>query len=175
MPKVNIKGAAIGNGLVDPLLQFADYAQYSYDHHVVNNATYSLMKASVPTCQGMIEGCNTSNPLGVEACAAATEFCETTQLLPIQFTGINPYDSRKNCTVPPLCYNFSDVTAYLNLPHVMAALGTTGHAWSSCNRLVNMGFVLAGDWVQGYQQDVAKMLEAGNPVLVYSGEYDIIW
>lgn len=171
--KSNLQGIAIGNGLVDPTVQYQYYAQYAFDHKVVNSKEYGLMKAGLGVCLPLIEACakNMSNFL---ACENAVAMCNIMELMPVEFTGRNLYDVRKNCTVPPLCYNFTAVTAYLNTPSVMAALGTTGHAWQDCNRVVDLKMTLSGDWMQHFQQDLPALLAAKKRVLVYSGEYDFV-
>jgi len=94
--------------------------------------------------------------------------------MPMQFSGINLYDVRKKCEDPPLCYNFTLVTDYLHQPSVVEALGTKGHPWSDCNRLVDMVMVYAGDWMKNFQNDVEFVLDQGHRVLIYAGEYDFI-
>ena len=38
---------------------------------------------------------------------------QTARRPPSQATGLNPYDMREKCKVPPLCYDFSNVATYL--------------------------------------------------------------
>ena len=90
---------------------------------------------------------------------------------PVEFSGINLYDLRKNCTKPPLCYDFSNIATYLNSPTVQAALGVKSK-WQNCNRVVTIGFLL--DWMHDFQNKIPVLLEAGIPVLVYAGDQGFI-
>jgi cathepsin A (carboxypeptidase C) len=97
------------------------------------------------------------------------------ELMPVEFTGVNMYDVREQCDPQlPLCYNFTLIDAYLNQPEVMEQLGTTGHRWAECNKVVDMELAYAGDWMLSFDTHVAEVLEAGVRVLIYAGEYDFI-
>jgi len=100
--------------------------------------------------------------------------CNLINLIPIQLTGINLYDIRIPCEMPPLCYNFSLVDAFLAQPYVIEALGVAGHSWVDCNRFVDLLLVFAGDWMLNFADDVPLLLANGVNVLVYSGEDDFI-
>ena len=66
-------------------------------------------------------------------------------------SGMNPYDMRVKCAVPPLCYDFSSVGTSLARPEVKAALGVDPkRRWSDCNRAVALAFELTGDWMRDY-------------------------
>jgi len=78
---------------------------------------------------------------------------------------------REKCKVPPLCYDFSQETAFLNNEDNKKALGAEGE-WQSCNFQVNAEFQT--DFVKGYQQFVPDQLEAGINVLIYAGDVDFI-
>ena len=118
---LNYVGSAIGNGLVDPQIQFSHYADYLDTYNpacpkgqCVKPAAIALMKGLDPLCTGLTAGCNAqalNGTLKWTACLEAYVMCAYTQLMPMEFSGINLYDVRKECTVPPLCYNFSLITA----------------------------------------------------------------
>lgn len=97
-----------------------------------------------------------------------------TQLEPIQVSGINVYDVRRKCGSNPLCYDFSLIGQYLNQDSVKQALGTTGHTWTECNRVVDLVMSYSGDWMVDFNNNVAQLLESGARVLIYAGEYDFI-
>lgn len=84
------------------------------------------------------------------------------------------YDVREKCQVPPLCYDFSKVDAFLAQPEVAAALGVTGLTWQSCNRIVSLELVFAGDWMRNLALQVPAILASGVRIVVYSGEYDFV-
>merc|ERR1740117_1579693 len=121
------------------------------------------MEVATPVCIAAIKACQ-----AVEAtCIAAVESCNLGLLIPYTLTGMNPYDMRIKCAKPPLCYDFSNVGKYLAIPAVQAALGVTGHKWSSCNHAVAIAFELSGDWMHSYQQMIPDQLAAGIRVLLY--------
>ena len=83
-------------------------------------ADYELMTAAILACQEMILSCNNNDTLN--NCDGAVEYCEFTQLILVTSTGINPYNL-DDCTVKPLCYNFTNVGVWLNNDAVRAQLG----------------------------------------------------
>jgi carboxypeptidase C (cathepsin A) len=56
-PTINIRGAAIGNGLVDPLVQYKYYPSYAYDHNVISKTEMELMVTMEPGCIALIANC----------------------------------------------------------------------------------------------------------------------
>jgi len=171
---INLVGLAIGDGLVDPLLQYPQYAPYAYEHKVIDKQAFELMNALNPICSVLIQGCIDNSTLGWLDCINAYTMCNYAELVPVTFTGINPYDVREQCEVQPLCYNFTLVNSFLAQPAVIQALGVEGRIWNSCNRLVELELVFAGDWMLNYASDIPELLAQNISVLVYSGEFDFI-
>jgi cathepsin A (carboxypeptidase C) len=68
------------------------------------------MQAAVKPCVDKIENCQTN----FSACLVATDICNLALLEPYTVTGMNPYDMRVKCAIPPLCYDFSNVGKYVN-------------------------------------------------------------
>jgi carboxypeptidase C (cathepsin A) len=171
---INLKGSAIGNGLVDPYIQYRYYAPFAYEHGVINKATYEIMEAALDVCLPLIKECSLNSSLGYLICINAYTVCNYLELEPVLLSGINPYDVRIKCQVPPLCYDFSLVKEYLAQPSVMEALGVTGHPWIECNRFAEMELVFAGDWMLNYAVDIPELLATDHRILIYAGEYDFI-
>ena len=171
---INLKGTSVGNGLTNPEIQYAYYADMAIstnDHKpAVSNATHALMKAATPACVAAIKACEKSTA----TCIVATDTCNAALLIPYELTGMNPYDMRVKCAKPPLCYDFSNVGKYLAKPDVQSALGVTGHKWSDCNHGVAIGFELDGDWMQAYETMIPDQLASGIRVLMYAGDQDYI-
>eukprot|EP00347_Sterkiella_histriomuscorum_P019392 403341804 len=163
---LNFKGAAIGNGWVDPIVQYPQYAEFAYENNLIGSAQYVLLKSGFEKCQQTIQGGNWF---------LALEYC---QLLMSSILGnpLNPafnvYDIRKKCDVAPLCYNMSNADTFLNLPEVQAKLGVSNRHWVQCSTEVHT--FLLGDWVSNLAQKVAGVLEKGLQVLVYSGDKDFV-
>lgn len=65
-------------------------------------------------------------------------------------SGLNPYDIRSPCKVPPLCYDMSAVDKFMTRSDVKTALGVNpDQKWSSCNFTVNAAF--SDDWMKDFQ------------------------
>mmetsp|Transcript_130444 Transcript_130444/g.194178 ORF Transcript_130444/g.194178 Transcript_130444/m.194178 type:complete len:98 (-) Transcript_130444:672-965(-) len=47
---VNLKGIAIGNGLVDPYNQYPAYADFAYENKLVGKIEYYALKAAFKVC-----------------------------------------------------------------------------------------------------------------------------
>lgn len=84
----------------------------------------------------------------------------------------NVYDIRKPCSVPPLCYDFSNMDKFIARKDVRAILGVGDRSWEDCNMTVHT-FML-GDWLLNLQPNVVSLLAGGVKVLVYSGDKDWI-
>lgn len=171
---INLKGTSVGNGLVDPEVQYGYYPEMaiSTNHHnaSVSHGTYLVMKAAVPVCTKLIKNCQHN----VTACVEAIDVCNIAEMMPYQATGLNPYDMREKCAVPPLCYDFSNVATYLGKDDVKEQLGVKGRKWSDCNHEVAMLFELSGDWMKNFQTQIPDQLNAGIRVLIYAGDQDYI-
>jgi len=171
---INLRGLAIGNGLVDPILQYPQYALYAWQHQIITEGQFILMSILLPPCIDLIQGCIANNSMSWLLCLNAYAECNPSQIGPIEFSGLNVYDIREQCEDPPLCYDFSLVSSFLQQPDVIAALNVAGHSWVDCNMLVNLEFVFAGDWMLNFADDLPALLAANISVLVYNGEYDYI-
>jgi len=183
----NLKGAAIGNGLTDPAEQYKWYLPYAQDASnplEVSDGTEALMAGALKICEPMITGCNyngsrpnlddsTGEVIDWVLCLNAYTLCNIGLITPVQMSGVNPYDVRRQCGSDPLCYDFSAIDGYLNQDDVKEALGVTGE-WAECSHLVDLIMVYGGDWMKEFQDRVTDLLDGGVDVLVYAGEYDFI-
>lgn len=118
--KINLQGTSVGNGLTDPEIQYNYYPEMAISTNghkaAVSTAVYDAMKAAVGPCVKLITACQTN----MSACILAIDLCNIGELIPYTATGMNPYDMRVKCAVPPLCYDFSNVGVYLDRPDVRA-------------------------------------------------------
>merc|ERR1711871_1665827 len=100
------------------------------------------MELATPPCKLAIRACQAAPA----SCVAAIDTCNVGLLLPYTASGMNPYDMRVKCKVPPLCYDFSNVARYLSRADVRKQLGVPADRhWSDCNRAVALAFELSGD------------------------------
>lgn len=176
-PHINLAGVAVGNGLTDPEIQYKYYADMAYKSGTapsrVNALTYNAMKyVATPACIKSIEMCNQNDGKNhTTACTASQTLCSLGLISPYVASGYNNYDMRIKCHKPPLCYDFSNVEKFLNLPRVQKVLGVNKR-WQSCAQDVTMGML--GDYMKNYQDQLPALLEDGIPVLIYVGDQDFI-
>ena len=178
--KLNLAGLGVGNGLTKPEEQYKWYPEMVYNNShgikVVSEETYESMKAVVPKCASLIHQCNQGDgAINTFACQSAFYVCNMGLTSPYQMTGLNPYDIRKKCEVPPLCYDFSHITKWVNSEATKQALHVDeqhSHNWSSCNMEINMRFHT--DWMKDFSGYVADLLNDGIPALIYAGDVDFI-
>lgn len=172
--RIDFKGVGIGNGLTAPSEQYKWYPQMAYQSgtapKVVSEAEFNDMESAVPMCTRLIDLCNQfdgQNP----SCLASMLYCNMKLMKPYQDKGMNPYDMRLKCEQPPLCYDFSEIDAFLNNQEVQSQIGVRT-SWESCNFQVNLQFVF--DFMRDYDKLIPELLEDGLRVLIYVGDQDFI-
>jgi len=185
--QINLSGLAVGNGLTNPIEQYKWYPEMAFNNpqniKTVSEKTYEAMKSAVPSCIRLIEKCNAGDTLAnTLACQGAFVVCNSAETTPYQLTGLNPYDIRKKCEHPPLCYDFSNVNKFLNLDSTKEALHVSEKArskWQSCDFVINAKF--HADWMKDFSPFVADLLNGNDdnsddaiPVLIYAGDVDYI-
>jgi serine carboxypeptidase-like clade 4 len=190
-PRLNLQGIAIGNGLVEPLTQYGAYSDFMYNNNMIDEQTHDAVNSAyTDTCAPAITACQASSRAAVRsgltvsgpnamACILAADTCNAGVVEPLLIAAaakknhsINVYDIRDECSHPPLCYDFSDLEAYMALPDVTAALGVDGHAWTECTTSVHV--LLTDDWMQNLEVHIPNVLASGVRVLVYAGNQDFI-
>lgn len=168
---INLKGLAIGNGLTVPRVQYGAYADFAYMHKLIGKSVHDRIMFLYPACRLALDVCQ-----GLSwrlECLLAVDFCQATMFAPILIENpeINVYDIRKKC-VGPLCYDFSRMEEYLNLPEVRKKLGVGDRKWEACSMSVHQDMM--GDWGHAFSNVLPAMLEAGIRVMVYAGDQDLI-
>jgi carboxypeptidase C (cathepsin A) len=161
---IDLKAIAIGNGFVDPLIQYGSYGPFAYDNKLINAAERDAAAVAYKGCEVFIE--TDLIPLAIDDCNGMMEA--------IHLAGgdFNVYDIRLPCTYPPLCYNFNYVDNFLAKDSVKQALGVEGHDWTECDMLVHL--LLTLDWFKNYETEIPAILASNVTVLVYSGMVDFI-
>jgi serine carboxypeptidase-like clade 4 len=161
--KINLKAVAIGNGLVDPLVQDKSYPPFMYANGLIDQDTVQQMNQAYVQCQQDIEAGDYSD---------AFNDCNQILGIGLQAAGnINVYDIRKQCD-GPLCYDFSNIENYLAQPSVINKLGVSGVEWTTCNQ--NVYQYLVNDFEFSYRFDIPKLLANDVRVLIYNGNYDLV-
>jgi len=165
---INLKGFAIGNGLVNPAVQYAGYRPYALDNKLITQTQYDGLKFYETECIDRLKK--------GDADEYTQYMCNHIVDTILQDAGnINVYDIRKQCTYQPLCYNFTAANYLLTTQSVTDSLGVSDKAaaWESCNMDVHKAFMT--DWWSNLEVNIPKMVdEGGLRVLVYSGDQDYI-
>jgi len=179
-----LEGVGIGNGLVSPAEQFPSKPVMAYNgggktgslhSGFVNVTEFKDMEAALPKCEALMHKCQQAEKHQMWPCLSAYMFCSMTELAPVKWSHLNPYDLRRPCEVEPMCYNESLTTEYLNDPKVQKALGFEQfRPWAACNQTVNIPFVTSGDFFRDLRPQVIELLAAGVGVLVYNGDDDFM-
>ncbi|XP_041996822.1 serine carboxypeptidase-like [Salvia splendens] len=166
---VNLKGFAMGNGLTDPGIQYAAYADYALDMGILTQSEHDRINKVLPLCEAAIKLCGTDGTL---SCMAAYFVCNTIFSSIISHAGdVNYYDIRKKC-IGSLCYDFSNLEKFLNEKPVRTALGVGDIEFVSCSPTVYQAMLM--DWMRNLETGIPALLEDGIKMLVYAGEYDLI-
>ncbi|KAG6005766.1 hypothetical protein E4U21_007717 [Claviceps maximensis] len=166
---INLKGLAIGNGLVDPLIQYSYYrpmvcGQGGYKA-VLSPRDCQRMKSAEPECLGYIKQCYDEG--AADICAAAQNFC-TVDLLTV-YRG-NMYDILHRDGTGKLSY----ADTFLNKAETKKALGVeVERIYEDCDQDVYDNFINSGDWMAPTQRVMPDIL-AQVPVLIYAGDIDYI-
>jgi cathepsin A (carboxypeptidase C) len=167
-PNLNLRGISIGDGLVDPYLQYPSYAPYSYQAGLIGEDEYNILQLAFSGCQALITAGGSGN-VALDQCDMATDVILGSNPFEPNF---NFYNYKKPCYDPPLCYNFTLVQEFLAQPNVMSAIGVEGKTWTACSTPVQSA--LMGDFMVNSTSNVVFLLNAGVFVNVYNGELDWI-
>jgi|TARA_B110000003_G_scaffold14703_1_gene14405 carboxypeptidase C (cathepsin A) len=178
--RINLQGLAIGNGLTDPAIQYAAYADYSLGNDIVSAATVKQTAKKLPSCVEKIKSCASGKTSSKENRAECLDAVDSCQAIPEALLedaaernggkAINVYDIRKSCDAE-LCYDFSAAEAFLNRKDVQEAFGVS-KKWEMCDASVHQDMM--GDWMHDYEILIPDMIEAGIRVMIYAGEDDFI-
>ncbi|PLW15478.1 hypothetical protein PCASD_18973 [Puccinia coronata f. sp. avenae] len=176
---IPLSSVIIGNGLTNPLIQFAsvpDYACAPSPYAIFDESTCASIRAKVPTCERLQKFCY-SNPSRF-TCVPATLYCWSSIYGPIQNLDKNPYDVRQGCDrqANPLCYDEMNwIENYLNRDDVRSELGVPSDLkFESCNLDVNRAFQMSGDNMHNSADLIPEILNSGVRLLIYAGEDDFM-
>ena len=168
-PKLVVKGAAIGNGMVNSARQYVAYANYSLQNTKIlqfTQADYDSLVPKLRICEVLMRMAPkfiVDQSLGY--CGSLSQM--TIQKVP----DVNVYDINSKC-VGPLCYDMTVYENFMNSPEVINQL-EADKPWLDCNFDVNQ--ILAQyDWIIDYSTQLNLLLENGAKVMAYYGQDDWI-
>jgi len=169
-----LRGAAIGNGLPNPWVQYEGYAEYSLLNKLINFDQYLKMLPDFRQCETMMQydikgGREMCDGLVAEILVGNSNSNGTNT----QGQRFNTYDITKPC-LGDLCYNFTAVTEFLNQRTVMDALDVPkGMIWEDCNMTTNFNMAKF-DWRRNAAPKLIDLLNNDVKVLMYHGDLDFI-
>ncbi|KAL2328558.1 hypothetical protein Fmac_021985 [Flemingia macrophylla] len=157
-----LQGFAIGNGLVNPAIQYPAYPDFALANGVIEKDVYDDIIKSIP-----------DYAKGGESCEMALDICQNLfDSITVVAYNINVYDIRKQC-VGPLCYDFGNLEKLLSQKQVKSALGVPNDLeFVSCSDRVHDA--MEQDWMRNLEVGIPALLEDGIKMLVYAGEKDLI-
>jgi len=164
-PAINLKGIGIGNGWVDPYNQYPSYGPFSYANKLIDTAVLNVCNVTSEQCQDLLRKKEWNR---------ASNICGGIMQDVLNYAGnLNYYDIKLKCVPPPLCYDLTNITNYLNLQTVKRELGVrSGVEWAACNFQVNSKFTV--DVEESFAWEIPFILEKGLRVVIYSGDLDLI-
>ncbi|KAH9943528.1 serine carboxypeptidase [Amylocystis lapponica] len=171
---INLKVLGIGDGIIDPLIQYGEYASYAR-----NNPYYPLVSESqIQTsetnftqsggCRDEIISCYV-NATDYD-CAAAQLTCDSEILDPL-FGKYYPYyilQTGFESAYPP------DPTSYLNNTKLMASIGAESK-WQETNSGVLFNFQDTGDGMRKSTTELEHVINSGVHVVIYEGDADYLY
>ncbi|TRM69437.1 Alpha/Beta hydrolase protein [Schizophyllum amplum] len=167
---LNLKVLGVGDGLTDPLHQYAGYLTYATDnpyHPLVNDSEVAAATRAwnkTDGCRDMIATCYAN---GTDSqCSEAQSYCNNKILSPLA----GPYDVYYVLATDPDPYP-ADITDYLSRVAETIGAETT---WSMTSYDVYGNFANTGDWMRNSAIDLQTVIDAGVRTIVYVGDADYI-
>ncbi|KAL5506982.1 hypothetical protein ACEPAH_6438 [Sanghuangporus vaninii] len=169
---LNFKTLGVGNGLTDPLHQYAEYANYAGSNPYRATANSSTIAAANSSfydqggCRDQITNCYTNGTN--EVCVASYLYCLNNVLAP---TGrdVDAYDVRESgdAPYPP------DISPLLTNQTFMKKIGAKS-IWMEENEDVHANFDITGDWMRNSAPDLEAVINGGVRTVIYDGDADFI-
>lgn len=174
---INLKGLAIGNGLVDPYIQYRYYRPMACgggDHEaILPPADCERMRDMEPNCRRRIKECYENG--SADTCHHAHEVCVAmVGVYPGNMYDVSsPYPSDVE-TSSKTGNTSSHATEFLNRKETRETLGAeVDIRYSKCDVGVNLDFGSSGDYMRPAHHFIPRIL-AEIPVLIYAGDLDYI-
>ncbi|KZT32096.1 alpha/beta-hydrolase [Sistotremastrum suecicum HHB10207 ss-3] len=181
---INLKTLGIGNGITDPLTQYAEYTTYAATNSYIQFASPSLISSvnasfysSDGGCQQLIQACysTSDNPASSageiqSVCAQAQGVCNVVILDGLIGPGNRDvYDVRQTNPdpYPPPLNNLLDNQTLIGL------IGAESE-WEETSNGVYTNFARTGDWMLNSAPDLARVINSGVRTLIYDGDADYI-
>ncbi|CAG8619093.1 1723_t:CDS:10, partial [Acaulospora morrowiae] len=170
--KINLKSVGLGNGWIDPEIQFISdvyFAKYNSYQPLLNTTLIREMGSIFHKCQDMIKKSKSVRDL-----KDATDQCFQVVTILDDF-GVDSFDIRPNATRPN-----SDYAHFVNNSEVLESIGAgsfIGREFADCiaaDTKVYYDFYEAGDIILTYKPHVEYLLENNVRIMLYHGDADYI-
>ncbi|KAL2872869.1 hypothetical protein SGCOL_011989 [Colletotrichum sp. CLE4] len=171
--KIKIVALGIGNGWIDPVVQYKDYLEYAVNNtynKIIDQPKFDeLTKAYEKDCKPAMEKCTGLEGQN-EACVAAENACYAAVEAPIEAAKtFNVYDVRaKDDKFPPGTYQ-----AYIKKPEVMKAIGAKSE-YQECPQAPYDKFTSTGDGQRSFLTKLQDITKKDVQVLIWAGDADFI-
>ncbi|KAE9031380.1 hypothetical protein PF011_g129 [Phytophthora fragariae] len=157
-PQHPVQGVAIGNGLVNPVVQMPHTLDMAvknpYNISLMNPTQLAAAKEAQPVCQELLDVCQTNS----SACTGSARYCSNSLLDAMGGKHRNKYDIRKTCDSNHTsdCYNTTAVNEYLNSKAVREYLNVSDQvpSWQQCSDIEPIHF----------SSDLMKNQKSANPL-----------
>ncbi|KAF4317347.1 hypothetical protein G195_009307 [Phytophthora kernoviae 00238/432] len=178
---INLQGIAIGNGLTNPVIQYAYYQDMNHNRYnitLLTDAAEGQMKVDSVECIRLTRECQLA-PRNGTICKVAQE-CWTDKLIgPFFSANRNNYDIREWCNnsdPDAVCGENPAIKTYLNSVAVQKYLNIDDRApvWNEDSDEVQSTFTIDGDWSMPFHDFVADLINDDLRVLIYAGDADLM-
>lgn len=167
-PDINLKGLAIGNGWMTPKSQEVGATTFIGDNKKafkINDEQYKKMQKLVGLDMQLWGNWNRMLALNKGA------LWEIAQPAWVNNKKFNPYDISKEC-IGALCYDMAHFATFFNREDVKKELGVTKEKWELCSN--DVGNAIGSDGNTDSMLNAIPLLEAGIPILFYTGMLDYV-
>ncbi|RIB03670.1 Alpha/Beta hydrolase protein, partial [Gigaspora rosea] len=171
---IKLESILIGNGLIDPLVQFKyypDMACKSSYGPVLNHSTCNQLRKDCKQCIKLIKTCYASK--NITNCINAEDYCEDKMLGTYnKISGRDLNDIRKSCA--DSCYpDLQHIMKYSNREDVKNELGVNPSlVYTLAAPNIYNSFLYSGDRISSSNNFFPSLLKNNIRVLIYAGDAD---
>ncbi|XP_038708521.1 serine carboxypeptidase-like 48 [Tripterygium wilfordii] len=169
---IKLKGFAIGNGHINPHIQYPTIPEFALKHNVITELNYSNIEDSMRRCRAYTRNC----VKGIkEACSVAFDYCFEMIKRTREYAGdTNFFDIRKQ-RVNGVNYDYSKMERFFDIPSVKIALNVPqDKTFVPASKTVFDAYSKK-DYMRKFDVEISALLEKGIKVLIYAGDQDLLY
>ncbi|RDB19792.1 Pheromone-processing carboxypeptidase KEX1 [Hypsizygus marmoreus] len=178
---IPLRGAAIGNGWIDPRRQYPAYLEFAVKVGLLeeNSDAWKEAKKITDHCVAQLEKIKGTEPMEVKECARLVVDVVKNQNKKVKDKDmcLNIYDVRLHDEAPACGMNWPPdihpITTYLDRKDVVNALHANAHSgsWIECRNAVHLAF---HESKENASVTILPRVLAKIPVLIFAGDQDLI-